>query len=319
MEDSLSTLDLTELKPVQPQKTILLVNNFIANSSRFLNSFSQNVEKKLADVSNRLSEMEVVLVLLEEKLNSVPEIKRKSGDKAGQENNEALQTSGGDSGESAAGETTFPSLDALPDVPQNQEVFTSKDSKDQPPATPPIPEPPSQESPEESVPVEDPTLAEGVPAQEHPEYAGYFKMKRVGVPEMQVKMKMGMLGLDSSVLDDPNRIIPLESSGPDPTDDSMEEKPVSRAIFDKYDADHSGSIDFIELKYLCFDMGYFLSDKDIEHVQDELDLDGNMLVEYSEFLRWWERSERFSHLPLHNCTDVQKRSDVTNFFEVIWC
>jgi len=42
-----------------------------------------------------------------------------------------------------------------------------------------------------------------VPASEHPAYSKYLKMLKMGVPQSAVGMKMGLEGLDPSVLDDP--------------------------------------------------------------------------------------------------------------------
>ncbi|KAJ8602188.1 hypothetical protein CTAYLR_003524 [Chrysophaeum taylorii] len=59
--------------PAIPQvKSVLLVNNFIANTTAFLNVFAATCEEKLSGVSDRLSDVELTLSLLEAKLNSVP-------------------------------------------------------------------------------------------------------------------------------------------------------------------------------------------------------------------------------------------------------
>jgi len=51
-----------------------------------------------------------------------------------------------------------------------------------------------------------------IPVNQHPDYAPYFKMVRVGVPEMVVRGKMAMLGLVPSVFDEPQRLVPAPPS-----------------------------------------------------------------------------------------------------------
>eukprot|EP01086_Lenisia_limosa_P013471 TRINITY_DN42639_c0_g1_i1.p1 TRINITY_DN42639_c0_g1~~TRINITY_DN42639_c0_g1_i1.p1 ORF type:complete len:181 (+),score=49.16 TRINITY_DN42639_c0_g1_i1:51-593(+) len=56
------------------------------------------------------------------------------------------------------------------------------------------------------------------PIKDHPTYAKYFKMLRLGVHEQQIKMKMEGDGLDPSILDDPEAPAPAM-----PSDDSDED------------------------------------------------------------------------------------------------
>ena len=62
----------SQIKPIPIQKTATLVNNFLVNTASFLNSFSDTVEQKLSAVSDKVTELEILLTVLEEKLNSVP-------------------------------------------------------------------------------------------------------------------------------------------------------------------------------------------------------------------------------------------------------
>lgn len=63
-----------QIKPVPIQKTIVLLNNFVANTTNFFNAFSETVEKKISSVSNKITELETLLAVLEAKLNSVPDL-----------------------------------------------------------------------------------------------------------------------------------------------------------------------------------------------------------------------------------------------------
>ena len=72
-------VDLSQLRPIPIRKTLLLINNFVSNTTRFLNHFSAVCEEKLARVANNLTRLEVQLAILETKLNSIPDLNSVSG------------------------------------------------------------------------------------------------------------------------------------------------------------------------------------------------------------------------------------------------
>jgi hypothetical protein len=49
---------------------------------------------------------------------------------------------------------------------------------------------------------------------EHPNFAKYFKMLRLGIPELGVKQKMASEGFDASLLDKPDALIEAPSAEP---------------------------------------------------------------------------------------------------------
>ncbi|KAJ3058255.1 hypothetical protein HDU99_006896, partial [Rhizoclosmatium hyalinum] len=55
-----------------------------------------------------------------------------------------------------------------------------------------------------------------------------------------------------------------------------------RGVFAKYDTDKSGSINASEFKALCYDMGYFLSEEEVQMDLKMLDLDGSGAITYDE-------------------------------------
>ena len=57
---------------IDPKKTISAVNAFISSTTDFLNNFSNNVQDKLQQVNRKIERMEVLVTLLEYKINSVP-------------------------------------------------------------------------------------------------------------------------------------------------------------------------------------------------------------------------------------------------------
>ena len=66
--------DLRHCRPIPIKKSLVIVNNFVVNTTRFLNRFSAIVDEKLLKVSNNLSRLETTLSILEAKLDSVPDL-----------------------------------------------------------------------------------------------------------------------------------------------------------------------------------------------------------------------------------------------------
>lgn len=67
-------VDLSQLPRIPPAKTLLLVTNFVANTTRFLNHFAGDCEARLARVSTGLTRVEILLAILEAKLESIPDL-----------------------------------------------------------------------------------------------------------------------------------------------------------------------------------------------------------------------------------------------------
>jgi WASH complex subunit CCDC53 len=65
-------IDFKTVDSLPQRKTITLVNNFIINTTQFLNKFSYLCEEKLADVSHQIEKLEITLNILEAKLASIP-------------------------------------------------------------------------------------------------------------------------------------------------------------------------------------------------------------------------------------------------------
>jgi hypothetical protein len=138
----------------------------------FLNSFSDTVERKISGISNKVTELEILLTVLEEKLNSVPGLE--------------------------VDEPT--SISAPPTLaqPQQKEIVsttTSSTSVDIQRAVQPT---------VSTLPAADSSL---VPATvstsplDNPEYEPYIKMLKFGVPKIVVVNKATAAGLDGSLLE----------------------------------------------------------------------------------------------------------------------
>jgi len=195
---------LNNISSINTRKTILLVNDFIAHTVDFMNKFATISEQKLYQVSKKTEKLEILISLLEAKLESVP-----------------------------LHETGYQPTKTSTTTPQPQQIEIGP----QPPAPsaqpPPPPPPPSQNDfssgstapteaadkalaafngetalvPAEPVPA---SGSDGVMIKDDPRYKKYFDMMARGVPLFAAKQKI-MLdgdGLDGSLLDlDPTTLI----------------------------------------------------------------------------------------------------------------
>ena len=152
----------------------MLLNNFVATTASFFNSFSETVEKKISGVSSKITELETLLAVLEAKLNSIPDL------------------DSSDIPQSATSTST---------VPEN-----SSTSEPSPPQQVPLEPVPSETAPA--------VVADAVqgdsnmcPVSEHPDYVAFFKLLKVGVPPFVVQAKVNAAGLDGSMIDTPDRLV----------------------------------------------------------------------------------------------------------------
>ncbi len=158
----------------------MLINNFVLNTAVFLNSFAETVERKISSVSNKVTELEILLTVLEEKLNSVP----------GLEVEGAAPTSSS-TGTTAAAPTASSSTVPSSTVPPPPAQVVA------PAATAPPQGPPAAAMPPAEIPVESskPSLADD------PDYGPFVKMIKVGVPKFVVVAKATAAGLDGALLE----------------------------------------------------------------------------------------------------------------------
>jgi len=68
--------------------------------------------------------------------------------------------------------------------------------------------------------------------------------------------------------------------------------PLSKIVFDKYDANKTGSISVSEFGHMCMELGTELTPEQLETAVRVMDKDGNGTIEYDEFLPWWQKEER---------------------------
>jgi len=74
--------------------------------------------------------------------------------------------------------------------------------------------------------------------------------------------------------------------------------PLSKIMFNKYDTDHSGTITVQEFKFMAYDLGYYLSDTEVDLAVKKLDKTGSDSISYDDFQKWWKSSDRWNQLKL---------------------
>ena len=63
------------IEGIQRKRVLKFVNHFIVQMTNFLSNFSQTCDIKLLTLANKLQNLETSLVLLENKLESIPQLK----------------------------------------------------------------------------------------------------------------------------------------------------------------------------------------------------------------------------------------------------
>lgn len=177
MEESFSGKET--LPPIPQVKTVIVINNFIANTTSFLNLFAQVCESKLSAVSQRLSDIELTLSLLEAKLDSVPGI-----------------------------------ADVVAAARPEDKTLAPHEDQSSSIVDPPPPEP---EDAEITSPADEPADVDDslIPIRLHPDYEAYFRLQKLGVPEPQIRLKMQAEGVDPDALHDAEKLVPRPQSADD--------------------------------------------------------------------------------------------------------
>mmetsp|Transcript_49836 Transcript_49836/g.98477 ORF Transcript_49836/g.98477 Transcript_49836/m.98477 type:complete len:197 (+) Transcript_49836:171-761(+) len=179
-------LNYALMSPVPLPKTLLLVNNFIVNTTKFLNRFSGECELKIADVSSKITSTQTALSVLEAKLRSVPGIEDFDPTTA----TAAAEplSSPSPSSESAEGAGAV-STAAISELGGEREATSSTAlvvAADAPPSN----------------------LRK---ASQHPRYRKFFKMlgMRIPVQACQQKMSAELPDEDTSILERPDELVEL--------------------------------------------------------------------------------------------------------------
>lgn len=169
--------DLKVCNPIPHRKTLVMINQFVVTTTRFLNRFANLCDDKLSAVSSDISKLQTTMSILETKLSSVPGL---------------------------VAAATAADTSAIPDVEPQQ------------PQTQSTPTPSPSTAAATSMDTSAASAPSGPPAKEDPNYMAYFKLIRLGMPIEQVKLKCQAEGNDPNVLDHPDEPIMLALPAPVP-------------------------------------------------------------------------------------------------------
>ena len=161
-------------KALPMSTTLLLVNQFVLQTTGFLNTFASQVESKISDVSSRVTQLEILLSVLEAKIHSIP------GAASG--GTEAAATNSTTTTQPTSGETTAAS--------------GTSNSRPPPPPPPGGPRPAQQDQNDRQI-EQDEQKGEQSEAvaiveapQSDPKFKKYEMMLKVGLPSIAVRLKM---------------------------------------------------------------------------------------------------------------------------------
>lgn len=182
-------IDYNRVEALPYKKTVAMVNNFIINTTQFLNRFTYLCDKKLAETSRSIQRLETTMNILEGKLASVPGLEGIQGSAVSTTSTTTTTT---DASTAVATTSTAPSSIPTPPPPPGTAAAAAAPAPAPAPPTPAI-APPAAES-----------AGSGMTNQNDPRYARYFKMLKLGVPAAQIRQKMMFEGVDPDILDNPD-------------------------------------------------------------------------------------------------------------------
>eukprot|EP01120_Amphizonella_sp_Union-15-10_P008885 TRINITY_DN3286_c0_g1_i1.p1 TRINITY_DN3286_c0_g1~~TRINITY_DN3286_c0_g1_i1.p1 ORF type:complete len:240 (+),score=51.84 TRINITY_DN3286_c0_g1_i1:73-792(+) len=228
-------IEYTEVKPIPYPKTLSFVNNFIINTTEFLNHFSYLCEQKLVNVHRQIQRIEITMSLLEAKLSSIGDIPVSQAPSEASSVPVAPEVAGGGAPPPPPGGGPPP-----PPPPPGGGPPPPPPPPGGGPPPPPPPPPGGGPPPPGGGPPPPPGGVPGGPplpgsadgqanenvltVSKDPRYEKFFKMKGFGVPEPSIKMKMQQEGYDPSILDNPDApSIPANTKNEDKSDSESEE------------------------------------------------------------------------------------------------
>lgn len=89
--------------------------------------------------------------------------------------------------------------------------------------------------------------------------------------------------------------------------------PFTKVIFDKYDADKTGTIDATEFLYMCREMGRYMTAQEAEVAIRVIDKEGVGKVTYESFNEWWNSNERFQKVTFNGQMLAYLNAAITSF------
>lgn len=190
-------MDPEQQQPVPIKKTLVIVNHFIIQTTRFLNHFSTLAEEKLQKVFHDINRIETTLVLLESRLHRLDGFDDLAAP--------VVTNSVGGAPSSAAPAPSAAEAPALPPLPQLAG-----------PGGPAAPPPPvaSADAPAAPPPAPAPEAPPIVKCKDDPALAKYFRMHKIGAALQAIQMQMRNDGYDPAWIElDPESESPLQKRG----------------------------------------------------------------------------------------------------------
>lgn len=167
--------------PIPTRKLLMMVNDYVVNSTRFVNRFHAVCEEKLQNVSRKITQTEIMLSILEGKINSVDYVTH-------------MQTTAG---------TNMAAAEVVPDIPAPAQPQGEQGDS----AAPADSTPPAEGAPPAGD-MEVPPAAAAEPAnpgtykyKDHPSFKKYFYLFSIGIPKPALQQQMRVLDLDPAVLE----------------------------------------------------------------------------------------------------------------------
>jgi len=169
--------------PIPTRKLLMMVNDYVVNSTRFVNRFHAVCEEKLQNVSKKITQTEIMLSILEGKINSVDYVTH-------------MQTTAG---------TNMAAAEVVPDIPAPAEP-QGEQGNHSTALAPADSTPPAEGAPPNSEAEAPPAAA--APAnpgtykyKDHPDFKKYFYLFSIGIPKPALQQQMRVLDLDPDVLE----------------------------------------------------------------------------------------------------------------------
>mmetsp|Transcript_11284 Transcript_11284/g.27770 ORF Transcript_11284/g.27770 Transcript_11284/m.27770 type:complete len:450 (-) Transcript_11284:191-1540(-) len=217
-ERTASQPNLDKIEAIPSRKVLMIVNHFVVSTTDFVNKLLVHCEQKLGKISLDVQRLEILLRILEGKLDSIDWLPK------GNKPSKAAAPAAG-SQAPASGVPPPPGAGVPP--PPGAGVPPPPGAGVPPPGTgvPPAPGAPAVSgSPAPATPAAVPA---GPKLKDDPRYVKYFRMLKLGVPQPVIEMKMKTEGHDPSILSLDPEGPASATGGPAPAPSQPSAQPVA--------------------------------------------------------------------------------------------
>uniref|UniRef100_A0A914Z307 WASH complex subunit 3 n=1 Tax=Panagrolaimus superbus TaxID=310955 RepID=A0A914Z307_9BILA len=200
-------VNLKDVSRLETKKVIHLTNEFLLRIADISNSFMQNMETKIFELEKKLEALDTVLILVETKLENIESkntVDNLPPPVSNFEEPKVIVTEPLDNVTTISDSIPIPKAPVLPTVVV-QEPHNNVQQEIVPSAV-----------------VAEIIDERKIKISEHPTFSKYFKMLRLGIPELGVKQKMTSEGFDANLLDTPNALIDPPSAKPQDSDEESD-------------------------------------------------------------------------------------------------